>query len=48
MLEEQNRRHKMLEQRQEAAIAKQDAKIAAMQAILDALVTRAPGSSEHA
>jgi hypothetical protein len=48
MFEEQNRRHKMLEQRQEAAIAKQDAKIAAMQAILDALVTRAPGSSEHA
>lgn len=48
VLEEQNRRHKMLEQRQEAAIAKQDAKIAAMQAILDALVTRVPGSSEHA
>merc|ERR1712086_503250 len=48
VLEEQSRRHKMLEQRQEAAIAKQDAKIAAMQAILDALVTRVPGSSEHA
>ena len=37
LLEKQNRRHEVLEQRQSAAMAKQDARIAVLEAIIDGL-----------
>ena len=40
LLEKQNRRHELLQQRQSAAMMEQDARIAALEAIIDGLVAR--------